>query len=67
MYTVEEGFSNIVDIFKDKYTLAELKQHLTNSYKLKTKKGKIWCKKEPTEYNNFVAEEFPKIKKRNAK
>ena len=41
MYTVEEGFSNIVDIFKDKYTLAELKQHLTNAYKLKTKKGKI--------------------------
>ena len=60
MYTVQEGFSNIVDIFKDKYTLTELKQYLTDAYKLKSKKETV--KKEPSAYNIFVKEEFAKIK-----
>jgi hypothetical protein len=60
MYTVQEGFSNIVDIFKDKYTLTELKQYLTDAYKLKNKKEAV--KKEPSAYNIFFKEEFAKIK-----
>lgn len=61
MYTVQEGFSNIVDIFKDKYTLTELKQYLTDAYKLKNKKEST-VKKEPSAYNIFFKEEFAKIK-----
>lgn len=61
MYTIQEGFSNIVDIFKDKYTLTELKQYLTDAYKLKNKK-ETTVKKQPSAYNIFVKEEFAKIK-----
>ena len=64
MYTVQEGFSNIVDIFKDKYTLPQLKQYLTDAYQLKNIKNKkeTTVKREPSAYNIFVKEEFAKIK-----